>query len=93
MLHSNSKETRLTLCLVMLSALLVALPIRAGAEAMVLAEAETGSKAAQQAADQRAALAKKAAEREARKAAESQKPAEVKAPDEPAGSDDAQKEK
>ncbi len=71
MLHIKSRKITLPLCSFVLSALL--LPTLSQA-------AETGKVAANQAADQRAALAKKAEER--RKAAEAQKTSEApKAPE------------
>lgn len=48
---------------------------------LILAEAETGSVAARQAADQKAALAKKRAEKEAKLATEANTPSELKAPE------------
>ncbi len=79
MLRIKSNEIRLSLCLCVISVLLT--PALSLADTTILlAEAETGSVAARQAADQKAALAKKAAEREARKAAEAQKPAETPIP-------------
>ncbi len=78
MLHINTKKLRLSSGLCLIVALLAPTLTQADT-AMVLAAAETGSVAARQAADQKAALAKKAAEREARKAAEAKVPAEGKA--------------
>lgn len=70
MLLFKSKKMTLPLWLCLIAVLL--LPALTQADtAIVLAASETGEKAANQAADQRAALAKKAEER--RKAAEGQK--------------------
>jgi len=78
-----SKQIKLSLCLCAISALIT--PALSQAEtAIVLAASDTGSIAASRAADQKAALAKKAAEREAKKAAEAQKAAESPAPAETA---------
>ena len=78
MLHIKLKKLTLPLCLCAISVLFT--------PSMVLAE-ETGPIAATKAADQKAALAKKAAERaeqkaaaEAKKAAETQKATEAPAP-------------
>lgn len=79
MLHINSKEMRSAVCLFVLSMLLAPAVTQADTN-LLLAEAETGSLAARQAAEQKEALAKKAAERAAKKAAEAQKSAETKAP-------------
>ncbi len=73
MLQIKLKKLTLPLCLCVLSVLFTS--------SVVLAE-ETGPVAASKAADQKAALAKKAAEREARKAAEAKKAAETKTPEE-----------
>jgi len=74
-----SKQIKLALGLCAISALIT--PALSQAEtAIVLAASDTGSIAASRAADQKAALAKKAAEREAKKAAEAQKTAETPAP-------------
>ncbi|MDP3904425.1 MAG: hypothetical protein Q8Q40_10675 [Methylococcaceae bacterium] len=74
-----SKQINLSLGLCAISALIT--PALSQAEtAIVLAASDTGSIAASRAADQKAALAKKAAEREAKKAAEAQKSAETPAP-------------
>lgn len=74
-----SKRIKLSLGLCAISALIT--PALSQAEtAIVLAASDTGSIAASRAADQKAALAKKAAEREAKKAAEAQKSAETPAP-------------
>jgi len=74
-----SKQIKLSLGLCAISALIT--PTLSQAEtALVLAASDTGSIAASRAADQKAALAKKAAEREAKKAAEAQKSAETPAP-------------
>jgi len=74
-----SKQIKLSLCLCAISALIT--PALSQAEtALVLAASDTGSIAASRAADQKAALAKKAAEREAKKAAEAQKAAETPSP-------------
>ncbi|WP_253734537.1 hypothetical protein [Methylomonas sp. ZR1] len=62
MLSIKSKERGLVVCLCTLSVLLTPVPTQADT-VMLLAAAETGSVAARQAADQKAALAKKAAER------------------------------
>lgn len=64
MLYIKSKKVRWAKSLGLLFVLLT--------PSIVLAASETGSIAARQAADQKAALAKKAAEREAKKAAEAQ---------------------
>lgn len=93
MFYTKSKEIRLGLCLFVLSTLLTPALAQTNQTAIVLAEAETGSMAARQAAEQKAALAKKAAEREAKKAAEAQKPAEVTAPNEANEAADEQKGK
>lgn len=78
MLHINSKKISVPLCFFALSAL--SAPVVTQAEpAMVLAEYETGSIAAIRAAEQKAALAKKAAEREAKKAAEAKAAADAQA--------------
>lgn len=77
MLHIKSKEIRLAVCFCALSVLLTPTISLAGT-AMLLAEAETGSIAARQAAEQKEALAKKAAEREAKKAAAKPATAESK---------------
>ncbi len=78
MLHINSKKISLSLCLCALSAL--SAPAVTHAEsAMVLAEYETGSIAAIRAAEQKAALAQKAADRAAKKAAEAKAAAEAQA--------------
>lgn len=79
MFRIKSKKIRLSLCLCVISMLLTPALTQADT-AIVLAEVGTGPIAASKAADQKAALAKKAAEREARKAAESLKPAEVQTP-------------
>lgn len=79
MLHTKPNKIRLSLCVCVISVLFTPTITQADT-AMVLAEAETGSVAARQAADQKAALAKKAAEREARKAAEAQKSVEAAVP-------------
>lgn len=77
MLHIKAKIIRLSLSACVMSALLMP-AISVADTAMVLAQAETGSIAARQAADQRAALAKKAEERAAKKAAKkAQKAAEA----------------
>jgi len=74
-----SKQIKLSLGLCAIAALIT--PALSQAEtAIVLAASETGSIAASKAADQKAALAKKAAEREAKKAAEAQKTVETPAP-------------
>ncbi|HEY8094612.1 MAG TPA: hypothetical protein VIE65_00765 [Methylobacter sp.] len=74
MLHIKSKKITLPLCLCVISAL--SSPALTQADtAIVLAASDTGKIAANQAADQRAALAKKAAE--AQKAAEAKKAAEA----------------
>jgi len=74
-----SKQIKLSLCLCAISALIT--PTLSQADpAIVLAASDTGSIAASRAADQKAALAKKAAEREAKKAAEAQKAAETQVP-------------
>jgi ribosomal protein L12E/L44/L45/RPP1/RPP2 len=70
MLHSKSKKMTLPLCLCVISVLL--------SPVITQAASETGSIAASQAADQKAALAKKAADRqkaveEKQKAADAQK--------------------
>lgn len=92
MFHINSKQIRSAVYPCVLSLLLT--PTLAQADtAIVLAAADTGSVAARQAADQRAALAKKAAEREAKKAAEAKTPTEVKQPNEAATPIDPQKGK
>ena len=69
MLRITSKKITLPLCLYVISMLFI--------PTIVLAEPETGSIAARQAADQKAALAKKAADRQAKKAAEEKKAAET----------------
>lgn len=69
MSYIKSNKTSLLLSLCVVSALLASTIAQADA-AIVLAQAETGSKAARQAQEQRERLAKKAAEREAKKAAE-----------------------
>lgn len=82
MIHSTAKKIKLSLC-VCLASLLLTPALSVADTAMVLAEAETGSVAARQAADQKAALAKKAEERAARKAqkaADAKKAAEAKQP-------------
>ncbi|OAI15310.1 hypothetical protein A1359_09610 [Methylomonas lenta] len=82
MLHIKAKIIRLSLSACVMSALLMP-AISVADTAMVLAEAETGSVAARQAADQKAALAKKAEERaakKAQKAAEAEKAAAAKKP-------------
>jgi hypothetical protein len=71
MLHINLKKLTLPLCLCVMSVLFT--------PSVVLAE-ETGPIAATKAADQKAALAKKAAEREAKKAADAKKAAETQSP-------------
>jgi hypothetical protein len=71
MLHIKLKKLTLPLCVCAISVLVT--------PSVVLAE-ETGPVAASKAADQKAALAKKAAEREARKAAEAKKAAEAQIP-------------
>ncbi len=68
MLHITSKKSTLLLCFCVISVLLT--------PSIVLAASETGSIAATQAADQKAALAKKAADRQAKKAVKAQVPAE-----------------
>jgi len=68
MLRITSKKITLPLCLYVISMLFI--------PSIVLAEPETGSIAARQAADQKAALAKKAADRQAKKTAETQLPAQ-----------------
>jgi hypothetical protein len=73
MLHINLKKLTLPLCVCVMSVLFTPSDVFA---------TETGPTAARQAADQRAALAKKAAEREARKAAEAKKAAEQQTPTE-----------
>jgi hypothetical protein len=74
-----AKQIKLSLCLCAISALIT--PTLSQADtAIVLAASDTGSIAASRAADQKAALAKKAAEREAKKAAEAQKSAETAVP-------------
>lgn len=74
-----SKQIKFLLGLCAIAALIT--PALSQAEtALVLAASDTGSIAASRAADQKAALAKKAAEREAKKAAEAQKSAESSAP-------------
>ncbi|WP_229427523.1 hypothetical protein [Methylomonas fluvii] len=88
----KSKEIRLAVCLCTLSVMLTPVPTQADT-VMLLAAAETGSVAARQAADQKAALAKKAAEREAKKAAETQTPTEVVVPAENKVPAELQKEK
>jgi hypothetical protein len=71
MMFINSKKAKLQLSICILA--MLSIPQLTYADtAIVLAEAETGSIAARQAADQKAALAKKAAERKAKKAAEAQ---------------------
>lgn len=73
MLHIKSKKLTLPLCLCVISLLLT--------PTVVLAATETGPVAASKAADQKAALAKKAAEREAKKAeAEAKKATETPVP-------------
>jgi hypothetical protein len=92
MLHINSKKISLSLCLCAISALITPALSQANSSAdtaIVLAASETGSIAASKAADQKAALAKKAAEREAKKAAEAQKAAESQAPAETAAPSEA----
>lgn len=83
MLHIKAKIIKLSLSACVMSALLM--PALSVADtAMVLAEADTGSVAARQAADQKAALAKKAEERaakKAQKAAEAEKAAAAKKPE------------
>ena len=71
MLHINLKKLTLPLCVCAISVLFT--------PSVVFAE-ETGPIAASKAADQKAALAKKAAEREARKAAEAKKAGETQIP-------------
>jgi len=74
-----SKQIKLALGLCAISAMIT--PALSQAEtAIVLAASDTGSIAASRAADQKAALAKKAAEREAKKAAEGQKSTETAVP-------------
>lgn len=83
MLHINSKKISLSLCLCALTAL--STPALSQVDsAIVLAASDTGSIAAKRAAEQKEALAKKAAEREAKKAATSQAPVETAAPTPPA---------
>jgi hypothetical protein len=91
MLHIKLKKLTLPLCLCVISVLFT--------PSVVLGE-ETGPIAASKAADQKAALAKKAAEREkkkaeaeAKKAAETQIPAEEKKPTETQTPVEEQKEK
>jgi hypothetical protein len=79
MISMKSKQSRLAVCLCALSVLLTPALTQADT-GILLAAAETGSIAARQAADQKAALAKKAAEREARKAAEEQMPTKAGVP-------------
>lgn len=71
MLHINLKKLTLPLCVCAISVLFTP---------SVVFAAETGPIAASKAADQKAALAKKAAEREAIKAAEAKKAAEAQIP-------------
>lgn len=71
MLHINLKKLTLPLCVCAIAVLFTP---------SVVFAAETGPIAASKAADQKAALAKKAAEREARKAAEAKKAAEIQIP-------------
>jgi hypothetical protein len=73
MFHINLKKLTLPLCVCAISVLYTP---------SIVFAAETGPIAASKAADQRAALAKKAAEREARKAAEAKKAAEMQTPTE-----------
>ncbi|WP_262965575.1 hypothetical protein [Methylobacter psychrophilus] len=68
MLHITSKKSTLLLCFCAISVLFT--------PSIALSASETGSVAANQAADQKAALAKKAADRQAKKAAKVQVPAE-----------------
>lgn len=76
MFHIKSKPMTSAVCSFLLSMLLAPAVTQADTP-MLLAEAETGSLAARQAAEQKEALAKKAAERAAKKAAEAQKAAET----------------
>jgi len=75
-MRTQSRKITLPLCLCLISVLFAPVLTQAGT-AIVLAASDTGSIAAGQAADQKARLAKKAAERqkaaEAKKAAEAQK--------------------
>jgi hypothetical protein len=64
MLHITSKKITLLLCLSVISVLFTS--------SVVLAASETGSIAASQAADQKAALAKKAEDRQVKKATKTQ---------------------
>lgn len=92
MLRSKLTKTRLAAYLCALSVVLT--PLLAQADTvMLLAEAETGSLAARQAADQKAALAKKAAERAAKKAQEAQAPTTGATPADNKEAAEVQKEK
>ncbi|MBD9354860.1 hypothetical protein [Methylomonas albis] len=92
MLQIKFKKMRGMVCLFVLSSLLTPTLTQADST-IVLAAAETGSVAARQAADQKAALAKKAAERAAKKAAETPTPADTKTPSETAAPVTEQKDK
>ncbi|MEQ1621687.1 MAG: hypothetical protein ABL919_09790 [Methylococcales bacterium] len=79
MLNIESKKISLSLCLCALIAL--STPALSQVDSgIVLAASDTGSIAAKRAAEQKEALAKKAAEREAKKASEGQKSTETAAP-------------
>lgn len=92
MLHIKSKEMRSAVCLCLLSMLLAPAVTQADTY-LLLAEAETGSLAARQAAEQKEALAKKAAERAAKKAAEASKIADSNTPNTTTVPADQSKEK
>jgi hypothetical protein len=92
MLQIKFKKMRWMVCLFVLSSLLTPTLTQADST-IVLAAAETGSVAARQAADQKAALAKKAAERAAKKAAETPTPADTKTPSETVAPVTEQKDK
>lgn len=72
MSHLKSKKISLPLCLCLISLLLT--------PAIVSAATSTGDVAALRAAEQKAALAKKEAQRQAKKAAETEKATETQAP-------------
>ena len=73
MLHLKSKRIRSAVCLFVISVLLTPALTHANTTLLLAEATETGSTASRQAAEQRAALAKKAAEREAaKKAAETE---------------------
>lgn len=74
MLHIKSKKITLPLCLCIISMLLT--------PTIVSAATSTGDIAAIRAAEQKAALAKKAAQKEAKKAAETKKTTEAQVPSE-----------